>query len=192
MQTTISDFVRVKMSNSPIPDPPDPGPAPETSEDLVVLGKEADELLYYGQLKKTVNSSHDAWKHKQWSMNYYWEQICKKVQAENHLAKVLTELEIDIINHESVSQYRNELLQELTRPKHTGKFAWLFNMFEPSPEFRWRRVVIEKCAPIPPFVLNKAVQIKKRLPKANFYVEQLVEVQYWFDWDGMHDIRREI
>jgi len=188
---TASDFVRVKMEASPLPNPPDPGPEPKMDEDLAILGKEADELLHYGQLKRAANSPHDAWERKQWSMNYHYDAVCQKVRAENHLAEVLAELEIDVVDHESVSRYRDELLQELTKPKHTGRFAWFLNIFETSPEFRWRRIEMEKHASIPPDTLKKAIQIKKCLPKAKFYVKRLVEVQYWFDWDGMHDIRRE-
>jgi hypothetical protein len=190
---TVSEFVRVRMTTLPLPNPLDPGPKPESYEDLVTLGKEAEKLLHYGELKRKVDLPHNAWEQKRWSMNYYWERICKKVQAENHLAEVFTELEIDIVDHESVSRYRDGLLQELTKPKHTGRLAWFLNIFETSPEFRWRRVILGDCASVPPFVLNKAVQIKKRLPKAKFYVEQLVEVRVWWEHNCLTggDDRRE-
>ena len=166
MQTAVLDeLVRVRMSTIPLPDKPIYDPQPE-----------AEELLRYSQLKRKVDSSVKQWEHKKWSMNYHWEMVCQKVQAENHLAEVLAELEIDTLDIESVERYKAAHLNDLTKPKHTGRFAWLLNGIEPTPEYVWRRVNMERYGlPIPPFTANKAAQIKKRLPKAVFWVEECVE-----------------
>ena len=176
MQTASAELVRVRMITVPLPDASVFDPEPQIDEDLITLGNEAEKLLGYHELKRKVDSPHDQWKHKKWSMNYHWEKVCERVSAENHLAEVLAELEIDVLDLDSVNRYKEAHLQELVKPKHTGRFAWLLNAFEYQEEYIWQRVSMERYnLPIPSFVVNKAVQIKKRLPKAVFWIEECVD-----------------
>jgi hypothetical protein len=182
MQTNISRFVRLRMTISPFPPVPDFGPKPEEQKDLAVLGEEAEKLLGYTYLKRKVDTMpYAVWEDNRFRMEYCWKEICKKIEAENNLAGVLSRLGVDIIDAESVSKYRDELLQKLTQPKKIGRFARLLNIIigsPRSPKYVWHRESISNSEDIPTAVMIKTVAIKKNLQSAKFYIEYLALVQY--------------
>ena len=79
------------------------------------------------------------------------------------LARALSELEIEILDEPQVKQYQENMVRDASiRGTVVGK------------EAAWEAIAISRYnRPIPEFVLNKAVQIKERLPEAEFFVEEL-------------------
>jgi hypothetical protein len=80
---------------------------------------------------------------------------------------------IETLNAADVKKYQAELLKERT----TEKFQqWLL---DPQLVFvgpGWDKIEIDKYRePIPEFVINKAIQIKRRLPEVRIFVEHLSE-----------------
>jgi hypothetical protein len=128
----------------------------EWSEPCVSLAAEAEEFLGYSLLKTEQESP-------------------KKNRSELELA--LAKAGIEILNFEHVKTYQAELLREKTTEMFN---AWLKDV--PVPDRMlfwgpgWEKTEIKKYRqPIPEFVLNKAIQIKKILPDVRIYIEHLSE-----------------
>jgi hypothetical protein len=121
----------------------------EWSEPCVSLAAEAQEVLGYSRLRE--------------------EQKTKDTYTELQLA--LSELGIEALNAADVKKYQTELLKERTAEKFQ---QWLL---DPGSMFLgpgWEKTEIGKYhQPIPEFVINKAIQIKRRLPDILIFVEHL-------------------
>jgi len=123
----------------------------EWSDPVLALGSEAEQVLGYSLLK-THQSGKD---------------------ESSDLSKVLSRLGIETLNKNDVDRYQTEMLIEQTdikfqewRKSPSGTF------FGPT----WERLLIDKYQqPIPEFVLNKAIQIKREMPEVRIYVEHLTE-----------------
>jgi hypothetical protein len=77
------------------------------------------------------------------------------------LKRVLAQLEMEVLAPESVTAYKKQMAAHY---ETAGKMA------QPT----WRLTKLKDYKkPVPEFVLQKAVEIKKLLPEAEFYVEQL-------------------
>lgn len=136
----------------------------DTSTALSCLAESARTLLGYSVLADTV------------------EQVGKK-PGENQLLAILEELDIEILNEQDVVRYQKEMLITRTTVlmqkwmEETAKaslddvrVAGHVSFGGPS----WQLVKIDEYRlPIPEFVLQKAVQIKERMPECVLYVEWL-------------------
>ena len=77
------------------------------------------------------------------------------------LKQVLAKLEIPILDEHSVNRYKSEMVDH-------------FRTANKMPDPTWRLFPLRSySSPIPEFVLQKAVEIKRELPDARFYVDQL-------------------
>lgn len=134
------------------------------SEELTNLAEEAESVLGYSVLKS------------------------KMVKP---LAKVLEELDIEILNADSVKTYQqvkiNEAQNALGEFRGMQRYYWAST---PLDQKSWDRLgyhapFVESIMlgssspsspysfPIPEFALRKAIQIRKEMPEVNFIVEQL-------------------
>ena len=124
----------------------------EWSEPCVSLAAEAQEVLGYKLLATTQE---------------------KEPEKHSELALILAKAEIPVLNAEQVKLYQTELLKD--------RSIVAFNEWLKNPERMfwgpgWEKTEIAKYPlPIPEFVLNKAIQIKKLLPEVRIYVEHLSE-----------------
>jgi hypothetical protein len=85
----------------------------------------------------------------------------KEMKIPGRLRQVLAKLEIDIFDQEKVDSYKAQMADHY---RTAGK------MFDPT----WRITPLSSYAkPVPEFVLAKAVEIKRELPEANFYIDEL-------------------
>lgn len=85
----------------------------------------------------------------------------KELRMPGTLKRVLAKLEISILEESSVNAYKNQMAKHYST---SGK------MVDPT----WRLTALnEYSQPVPEFVLHKAIEIKRELPEALFYVEQL-------------------
>jgi hypothetical protein len=85
----------------------------------------------------------------------------KELRAPGTLRRALAKLEIAVLEEASVDQYKKQMVEHYAT---TGKMAM------PT----WRLTPLKKYTqPVPEFVLQKAVEIKRELPEAQFYVDQL-------------------
>lgn len=85
----------------------------------------------------------------------------EELRTPGTLKRVLARLEIQILDMASVIAYKKQMAEHY---KTAGK------MVMPT----WRLTKLKDCkAPVPEYVLQKAVEIKRELPEAMFYVEQL-------------------
>ena len=92
------------------------------------------------------------------------------------LMKALAKLEISVLDAESVKLYKEERRDEVNKKAFAKLCAEIPDVHNHwySP-FGWTRTKIDEYKfPIPEFVLNKAVQIKKECPEAELYVESLM------------------
>ena len=77
------------------------------------------------------------------------------------LRRVLAKLDIDILDQASVDAYKMQMVEHYST---TGKM--------PYPT--WRLTLLERYTDqVPKFALRKAVEIKRELPEARFYIDQL-------------------
>lgn len=77
------------------------------------------------------------------------------------LRRALAKLEIEVLDQASVDAYKKQMVQHYASHK---------KMLDPT----WRVTSLrEYRQPVPEYVLAKAVSIKKELPEAEFYVDQL-------------------
>lgn len=86
------------------------------------------------------------------------------------LAAALAELDIDVLDWRAVLRYQfTKQAEENIKAMPEQDWQW-------RREQSWHSVPIEKYTkPIPDFVLNKAIQIKKALPACEILVEELQE-----------------
>jgi len=85
----------------------------------------------------------------------------EELRTPGTLKRVLAKLEMEILDLESVTAYKKQMAAHY---ETAGKMA------QPT----WRLTELKEYKkPVPEFVLQKAVEIKKLLPEAEFYVEQL-------------------
>ena len=83
------------------------------------------------------------------------------VKAPGALRAVLAKLEIEVLDEASVNAYKAQMVQHYDTYK---------KMSVPT----WRLTELRKYAqPVPEFVLRKACDIKRELPTAIFYIDQL-------------------
>ena len=123
----------------------------EWSEPCVSLAAEAQEVLGYKVLQTRQ----------------------QEPEKQSVLQLALAQAGIETLNAEQVKTYQTERLVERTKEMFQ---AWLKN---PERMFwgpGWDKTAIDKYQqPIPEFVLNKAIQIKKAMPEVRIYVEHLSE-----------------
>lgn len=122
----------------------------EWSEPCVSLAAEAQEVLGYKLLKS--------------------QQDGPSTRTELELA--LAKAGIEILNAEHVKTYQTDLLRDRTQ---LALGEWLKN---PAPSMfigpGWEKTKIgDYKLPVPEFVLNKAIQIKKLVPGVRIYIEHL-------------------
>lgn len=85
----------------------------------------------------------------------------EELRTPGRLKRALAQLEMEILDWKSVTAYKKQMAAHY---ETAGK------MREPT----WRLTKLKEYKyPVPEFVLQKAVEIKKLLPEAEFYVEQL-------------------
>ena len=85
----------------------------------------------------------------------------EELRAPGTLKRVLAKLEIAVLEQESVDRYKAQMVEHY---RTAGK------MLDPT----WRLKALKDCKdPVPEFALQKAVEIKRELPEAQFYIDQL-------------------
>jgi hypothetical protein len=85
----------------------------------------------------------------------------QELRTPGTLKRVLAKLEIQVLEEKGVSAYKKQMAQHYST---SGK------MFDPT----WRITPLKDYRqPVPEFALQKAIEIKRELPEAMFYVEQL-------------------
>jgi hypothetical protein len=123
----------------------------EWSEPCVSLAAEAQEVLGYKVLQAA-------------------QQETEKGSA---LQLALAKAGIEVLNATQVQTYQTEMLKERTTELFN---QWLLN---PSGTFfgpGWNKTKIaDYKQPVPEFVLNKAVQIKRLLPEVRIYIQHLTD-----------------
>ena len=122
-------------------------------EDSLRIAREAEEVLGYSTLS----------------------QRQAKTDEMPVLARALAELGIEILNKADVEKYKHEKQTEVARQKFE---EWISqpdrsnSFFSPN----WNQQDIGKYRkPIPEYVLNKAIQVKKAMPDVIIRVEHLEE-----------------
>ena len=174
MQTLNDRLVRIRMAIPDLPELPFSKPEPTHESELVTLGLEAKTLLNYRQLHSALSTSSQRWEYETYTANKHYEYKCKQVAPQIELAKALAELEIDILDPGSVARYKERKL----RSKSFSSILRTNGQTDSIPKFEWRKVSIsEYPLPIPEFALRKAVQLKRLLPYAQFWIEELVEAK---------------
>ena len=123
----------------------------EWTEPVLTLAAEAEQVLGYSVLKAHQSGEEQS----------------------SELQKTLEKLGIETLNKADVERYQAEMLIEQTeikfqewRKSPSGTF------FGPT----WEKLTIDKYRePIPEFVLNKAIQVKREMPDVRIYIEHLTE-----------------
>lgn len=83
------------------------------------------------------------------------------IHEPGRLRTALAKLEIEILDQKTVDKYKAQMVEHY---RTTNKM----------PDPTWRLHYLRRYSqPVPEFVLEKAVQIKRELPEADFYVDQL-------------------
>jgi hypothetical protein len=101
------------------------------------------------------------------------------------LTRVLEELEIEPYRFDDVKKYKAQKVQEVEdqvwaefreRAKLELQDPWAGGMQSGSiVHAHWRKIPLAKYkGTVPEFALSRAIEIKERLPKAEFFVEELV------------------
>ena len=84
-----------------------------------------------------------------------------ELRAPGALMRVLAKLEIQVLDQKSVDTYKQLM---------AAHYATAGKLFDPT----WRLTLLRSYhQPVPEFVLQKAVEIKRELPEAKFYIDQL-------------------
>jgi hypothetical protein len=175
-------LVKTRPEIIPVPELLILDPIPESAQELIDLADEASTLLGYKPLKKATDPI--LWKRKQ--AQYENEQALKLALSKNEFAAVLQELQIEVLDENSVAQYEQCMLNKLNpKPKEPKRRSILLEILFPEPDrvpseprFKWERKVLDESYSneIPPFALRKATAIKKQLPHAEFFIEELIDV----------------
>ncbi len=125
----------------------------EFTEPLSALALEAEAVLGYSRLKQEQQ---------------------KTEEDKSTLLSKLTAIQIDVLRVADVLKYKQETLVDHTRAKFEewSKAVGQSQFWGPG----WQRQKIaEYTQPIPEFVLNKAIQIKRAIPDALIFIESLQE-----------------
>lgn len=109
------------------------------------------------------------------------------------LAEVLAKLEIDVLNDGEVKQYMNttssiaQAKSDLEWSARYGEYGYNYHIQMMKPVFKWGSSILDSSkegqdtpayrGEVPEFVLNKALQIKKEMPQANFHVWDMQSFQ---------------
>jgi hypothetical protein len=94
-----------------------------------------------------------------------------------NLRRVLAELEIEALDTADVLQYKGEKMAEAVQAYYQsmGSLEGRVPKYQDD-EFGWRRRLLAKSDLfVPDHVLQKAVEIKQRLPEVDFWVEDLTK-----------------
>jgi len=132
----------------------------EFDESAINIGDEAKAILGYSTLA----------------------EITAKPSADLPIGKALSDLGIEILNLSDVQTYQLEHLREVaqrlftewlaTEGRDPSSLRWSHSFQGPA----WQKSPIEEYKqPIPEFVLNKAIQIKKAYPDCQIVIEHLNE-----------------
>jgi len=125
------------------------------SSDSLVAGllTEAEEVLGYSAKKALIKNGEEV--------------------AEMPLASALARLEMDVLDKADVEKYKKEHLKEVAARTFA---AWMTSDSSWYSIPTWMRTKIDEYKePIPEFVLDKAIQIKKAVPDVAIFVEWLNE-----------------
>ena len=85
----------------------------------------------------------------------------KVMRTPGTLKRVLAKLEITILDEASVNRYKAQMVEHLRTSNKMQMPTWRLTQLK------------EYTQPVPEFVLMKACQIKRELPEAEFYIDQL-------------------
>lgn len=92
-----------------------------------------------------------------------YTKIREKVKAPSQLRCVLAKLEIEVLNAEEVQKYKLQACGHMKTARKLSDPRWAVT---PLKDYKGE---------IPEFVISKAVEVKKELPAAQFFVEHLQE-----------------
>lgn len=92
-----------------------------------------------------------------------YSNLRKEVKAPSPLRTVLAKLEIEVLNPEQVQNYKKQAAEHMRTAKKMSDPTWDVT---PLGEYHQK---------VPHFVLSKALEVKKALPEAQFFVEHLKE-----------------
>lgn len=129
---------------------------PDESELAVVLADEAETVLGYSLMKESITKADG--------------------EDKKELSRTLRSLDISILKMSDVLEYQLEQLHELTASlcekwiaRNEGVATW--DRFQGP---AWVMTKIEEYKqPIPSFVINKAVQIKRAMPDCGIFISHL-------------------
>jgi hypothetical protein len=123
----------------------------EWSEPVLTLADEAASVLGYEVLKQQQSEP----------------------SSQSKLQQVLAKIGVETLKESSVKAYQEERLLEQTEVRYQ---AWKKNPLGTFVGPSWEKVTIERYRePIPEFVLNEAIQIKREMPEVRIYVEHLTD-----------------
>jgi len=112
-------------------------------------------------------------------LGYSAKQVHERATGElGPLAAALAKLEIEVLDPRDVHRYqmegRHEAEREFLAQRIASNDASVLNRMHKYEWPSWdERELKNYTLPVPEFVLNKALQIKKELPDVRFYVESL-------------------
>lgn len=87
--------------------------------------------------------------------------LAREVKAPGRLRRVLAKLEISVLDEASVNTYKAQMVQHYASHKKMAQPTWRLTRLSDYKQ------------PVPEYVLQKAVSIKRELPEAEFYIDQL-------------------
>lgn len=87
--------------------------------------------------------------------------LLKDAGTPGKLRRALAELEIETLNQDSVDKYKAQMVQHYASHQKLADPTWRITSLKAYTQ------------PVPEYVLRKACQIKRTLPDAEFYVDQL-------------------
>jgi hypothetical protein len=87
--------------------------------------------------------------------------LAREVKAPGRLRRALAKLEIEVLDEASVDAYKTQMVQHYWSHKKMSDPTWRLTKLR------------EYKQPVPEYVLAKAVSIKRELPEAEFYIDQL-------------------
>ena len=87
--------------------------------------------------------------------------LAREVKAPGRLRRVLAKLEISVLDEASVNVYKAQMVQHYASHKKMAQPTWRLTKLS------------EYKQPVPEYVLQKAISIKRELPEVEFYIDQL-------------------
>lgn len=85
----------------------------------------------------------------------------EKAKMPSRLRQVLADLEIEVLDQTSVDAYKEQMVEHYDTAKKMEMPTWRLTKLK------------DYKKPVPEFAISKAVQIKKAMPEAEFYIDQL-------------------